>query len=727
MPYDISNFSATYAWSEELRTNFETERDLTRNQKLALTYQYGLSPKPIKPLSKVKLFKDSDYMKLAREANFYVLPKSFSMTSSMNRTYNAYKIRNNNPGLTAKLPEFYNKNFTWNRAYNFKFDITKNLGYTFTANNNSLIMEPLDGPAEKARNDSRPAEDIAKYGGPDGYWDHWKDSVWTNIKNLGVNLNYTHSSAFNYKIPLDKIPATDWINSTLDYSSGYTWTRAPLGRGADIEDTDTSIVTEEIGNTIQNNNTINFSNSFNLRKVYGKSDYLKGVQTRQRRHLQQKARERAQKQRDKEAQAELTENADGEEGEVKTKSKDPNQYTVIDRAAKLLMSFTNANVTYGLGKGMMIPGFRPNSQYIGGDWKDFGGQGAPGLGFLFGKQTGFGPRDTSYWVYAAEENWLVRNPNLNNQVSSLASQRLTFRATAEPIRDLRINFSGNYNNTQNTAMFYRYVLDSLEQTWDWEERSPVTSGNYTVSYNMIRTSLVKDRDDGGNEIFDNMLAYREDMSERVVQSSELGNYSEGEHEKYPGYAQGFGPTSADVLIPSFLAAYSGKNPNQQKLNVLKELPRLNWRVSYNGLGKIPALKRFFKTVTTSTSYSSSLSVGGYINNQLFKDSEEISDLLATQQLDDIIERDLDSNFIGRYQFNSITLSEQFSPLVNLDFQWKNGIQTRVEYKTGRTAALNVGTGQIMEQKNRTYTIGAGYSFPLELPWQINGKKVKLRP
>lgn len=449
------------------------------------------------------------------------------------------------------------------------------------------------------------------------------------------------------------------------------------------------------------------------------------MQTRQRRHLQQKARERAQRQRDKEAEAEITENAEGEQAEEKPKTKDPNKYTITDRAAKLLMSFTNANVTYGLGKGMMIPGFRPNSQYIGGDWREYGAEGAPGLGFLFGKQTNFGSNeDQQYWEYAADKNWLVRNPNLNNQVSSLNSNRLTFRATAEPIRDVRVNLSGSYNNTQNTVMFYRYARDSITQEWGWNEQSPITSGNYTVSYNIIRTSTVKDRDDdGGNVIFDNMLEYRETMSERVADNSELSEYSIGEHEKYPGYKQGFGPTSADVLIPAFLAAYSGRDPNQQKLNVLDELPKLNWRVSYNGLGKIPALKKYFKTVTTSTGYTSNLSVGGYVNNQRYKTPDEIDEELKTQQLNEIIERDLDSNFIGKYQFNSVTLTEQFSPLVNLDFQWKNGIQTRFEYKTGRTVALNVGTGQVMEQKTKTYTVGAGYSFPLALPWQINGKKL----
>lgn len=697
-PYDISNFTATYAWSEELKRNFETERDVTRNEKLALTYQYGLSPKPVKPLSKVKLLRESDYLKLAREMNFYLLPKSFSVTSSMNRMYNAFKMRNNNPGLTARLPEFYNKNFTWTRSYNFKYDITKNLSFNFTANNNALIEEP-EGPAERARNEN-------------GQYEQWRDAVWKEIQGFGTNLNYTHNSSFNYKVPLDKIPALNWVNSTLDYTSTYTWTRAPLGRDVGP---DNSIAggTTEIGNTIQNSNSVNLSNSLNMRKLYSKSKYLKGVQSRARRHQQLKARDKNLKKKDK--TTEIDKNAEGEEGEEKKKEKkkDPNKFTLADRGAKFLMSVTNASLTYNRGKGLLVPGFKPNSELLGANWNEY--DGAPGLGFLFGKQNDFEGED-DFWVYAANRDWLVRNPNLNTQVSRMNTERLTFRATVEPVRDLRINLTSTYNNAKNQTLFYRYGVDSLTGEIGHTEQSNILTGNYTVTYNIIRTSLVRDdKSTGGNVIFDNMLAHRQIISERLANESELAKFSTGQHELAPGYKEGFGPTSADVLIPAFLAAYSGKEPGTQKLNVLTILPQVNWRISYNGLGKIPALKKYFKTVTMSSGYTSNLTVGGYRRNQQYPNDEDLSNEIFELTLD------LDSNFISKYQYNSVTISEQFSPLINFDMQWKNNLSSRIEMKTGRTVALNVGSGQIMEQKNRTYTVGLGYKFPLKLPFEVQGK------
>ncbi|MCB0482818.1 MAG: cell surface protein SprA, partial [Flavobacteriales bacterium] len=359
-PIDISNFSVSYAQTSENHTDFETSRDFTRTQKGSLTYNYGLSPKPIKPLSKVKLLRESDYLQLAREMNFYLLPKSFAFTTSMDRMYNAFQMRNNNPGLTARLPAFYNKSFTWTRTYNFKYDITKNLSFDFNASNRALLEEP-EGPAERAIND-------------EGQWDAWKKEMWDQIQELGTNMSYTHTGNFNYTIPLNYIPALDWINSSLGYGSSYTWTRAPLGR-------------EEFGAVIQNSNTFTSNANLNLKRLYSKSKYLQGVGQRARRHQQEKARGKQDKKK-----PELEENADGEKAEEK-KPKDKNAYTFTDRASNFLMSITTASINYTRGKGTLIPGYNQTSTLLGMNPSLT----APGWGFISGQQADFDGED-KFWV-----------------------------------------------------------------------------------------------------------------------------------------------------------------------------------------------------------------------------------------------------------------------------------------------------------------------------------------
>ena len=113
-----------------------------------------------------------------------------------------------------------------------------------------------------------------------------------------------------------------------------------------------------------------------------------------------------------------------------------------------------------------------------------------------------------------------------------------------------------------------------------------------------------------------------------------------------------------------------------------------------------------------------MTVGGYIQNQRYNEVDPVTNDLIL---------DLDSNFYTRFQYNNVTISEQFSPLINVDMQFKNKVTTRVEYKKGRTIGLNVGSAQILEQRTETYTIGLGYQFKMALPLNIQGKRIPPAP
>ena len=687
-PIDISNFSASYAYTEENKTDFEIERDLTKTTRVGLTYEYSLKSKPLKPLAKVKMLRESDYLKLAREMNFYYLPKSFSFTTDMNRTYQAFQMRNTNPGLTANLPEFYNKQFTWNRAFAFKHDLTKNLKFDFASNTKALIQEP-DGAAEKGEN----KEITSGEGLGVGRYDHWKDEVWSEIKSGGEKMNYSHSANLNYKVPLNYIPILDWTTANIRYGSTYSWQRAPLGR-------------DQIGHTIQNSNSINMNSNFNMRKLYQKWDYLKQVERRARRHQQLKNRPKRAA-----PPPTQTKNADGDEAPSAPK-KDKSGYTVVDRFAKLIMSVNSASLTYTRARGTMVPGWAEGSGLLGSGKNSSG----PGWDFLFGQQ--YADSGNTYWKKAGEKGWLRQDTNINYRVATTFNENTSYRFSAEPIRDLRLSFSGSKIRSSNYSLFYRYDPESSSNIGEpiYIEESPVERGNFSVSFFALRTSLVKDnKETGSNSIFEEFLTNRKVISERWGEKN--GNSKEG-HALSEGYIEGYGPTSADVLIPSFLAAYAGKDASSQQLDIFKNIPAINWRINYSGLGKIPMMKKIFKSITVSSGYKSTMTVGGYIQNQRYNEVDPVTNDLIL---------DLDSNFYTRFQYNNVTISEQFSPLINVDMQFKNKVTTRVEYKKGRTIGLNVGSAQILEQRTETYTIGLGYQFKMALPLKIQGKRIPPAP
>ena len=46
------------------------------------------------------------------------------------------------------------------------------------------------------------------------------------------------------------------------------------------------------------------------------------------------------------------------------------------------------------------------------------------------------------------------------------------------------------------------------------------------------------------------------------------------------------------MIPAFLAAYGGRNPNNISLSQMPKIPLPNWRITYDGLIKLKSIKRY---------------------------------------------------------------------------------------------------------------------------------------
>jgi cell surface protein SprA len=73
-------------------------------------------------------------------------------------------------------------------------------------------------------------------------------------------------------------------------------------------------------------------------------------------------------------------------------------------------------------------------------------------------------------------------------------------------------------------------------------------------------------------------------------------------------------------------------------------------------------------------------------------------------------RDMQNNYIQQYEINVVTLNEQFSPLINVDLNWKNSLSTRFEWRKSRTVSLNLTSNQIADARINELVFGAGYRF-----------------
>jgi cell surface protein SprA len=71
-------------------------------------------------------------------------------------------------------------------------------------------------------------------------------------------------------------------------------------------------------------------------------------------------------------------------------------------------------------------------------------------------------------------------------------------------------------------------------------------------------------------------------------------------------------------------------------------------------------------------------------------------------------KDAAGNFISEKRIDVVTITEQFSPLFNLDMTWHNSLLSRFEMKHSRNLAFSFVNNQLTEVTSREYIVGLGY-------------------
>ena len=165
------------------------------------------------------------------------------------------------------------------------------------------------------------------------------------------------------------------------------------------------------------------------------------------------------------------------------------------------------------------------------------------------------------------------------------------------------------------------------------------------------------------------------------------------------------PTSGDVLIPAFIAAYTGGDANSITLDHFPGLSsmRPNWRVTYDGLTRMPLFKNIFKTLTLSHAYQCTYSVGSYTS---YLDWVGIGGNLgfsADQQSGQPMPS-------SPFNISSVAITEKFAPLFGVSVTLKNDMTINAEYRDARTLTLNTSAGQIVEATSKQLTVGLGYKI-----------------
>ncbi|HOO98166.1 MAG TPA: cell surface protein SprA [Bacteroidales bacterium] len=720
-PWDLANLSVNYTYNEVYRSDTKTEIDLEKNYRGGITYDYQSSPKNVMPFKNVR-FLSSPVFRVIKDFNFYIFPRSISFRTDISRYYNEIKTRNiNNPYL--RITPTFRKDFEWSRIYDFKYDVTRQLKVDFTATNLSRIDEPEGGV------------DRERYGNT---YDLWRDSVMNNILNFGRNTNYNHFLNVTYTLPVNKLPLLSWINSNLRYGSDYTWLAGPLYPDS---------MKINIGNSIKNHNELTFTAQGNLASLYSKVGFLKKIENNTRpdarTRMQQETRTvtytrenvnlrenivrvivHSLKTRDvkvtvtkktgepvkgkvdiiNENRVNFTSAETAEAVTIKVDGQVPvkrSPFTVTgEYLVRALMGVRNVSLTVTSSQGQFLPGYMPGTKYAG--MSDYNDALAPGWPFILGYS------DTKFFDRAAQNGWLSKDSLLNTPATASTRFDISARSMVEPFPGMRIDV--NADRRFQEVMSAYYIAD-FNGNFPDSTRNRIVNGNFSISVISWGTAFEKISKD--NEYLSPTFeAFKENLiiisERRAAERREIDPSYDPDTDPLTGgpiegpFKNGYGMTSREVMIPAFIAAYTKSDPHKVTLETFPSALRMmpNWRLQFDGLSRFAFIQRWFRSVNISHQYRSTYQIGNYTTNLNFSEgSDGLSKI-----------RDLQNNFIQQYEINVVSINEQFSPLINVDMNWKNSLTTRFEWKKQRTVSLNLTSNQIADARVNELIVGAGYRF-----------------
>jgi cell surface protein SprA len=345
------------------------------------------------------------------------------------------------------------------------------------------------------------------------------------------------------------------------------------------------------------------------------------------------------------------------------------QEKITNSLVGLATGLTRLKLNYAENNGQVLPGY---TQSLG-----FFGTSKPSLAFVFGSQS-----DIRY--EAAKNGWLTNFPSFNEQYSTVHNTKFDLVAELSWIKDLKIDINANRTFSENFSENYIIIEN------EYNPLSPNSSGNFAISSILIKTSF-RDSDQYKSETFQTFKNNRLIIAQRLAA---INGNSNGEFD-VDGFPQGYGKNNQSVLIPAFISAYSGDDPNEISLSPIRSTPLPNWSIQYTGLINIDFIKERFKRFSLGHSYRSSYTLNNFKSNLEFDSSNnQITDLAG--------------NFLNEILFTNINLVEQFNPLLKLDMELKNSIRVVMELKKDRALSLSLDNNLLTEVSGMDYSIGMGY-------------------
>lgn len=725
MPYDPANFSFSYSHSHRQTSGKTTVYEKEDVWNGSMSYNWSPVYKTFEPFKRLK----GKWLNILRRFGLNWLPQTIAFNSDINRSYYELQERDMQNLGGQPLPLTFSEQFLWNRDFNLRWDVTRNLHLNFQSATHAEIEEPYT-PVNKEL-----------------YADHysaWKDSVLTSIRHLGTPLDYQQQFSMSYQLPLNLIPIFDWVRTDANYSSRYTWVR-----GTKLEDG------TSLGNTVSTNRQLSVNGNFDLQRLYNHIPFLKAANekfykepswTRGSKHnmknkcnKQDNTEEKLLKKKKNRFQQEIVLRPDttftvyhGKNSKriivsAKTQSgktyplkykkidknairiqnkvdstlhlkitvqakeplKDKGWYKTVQGVARLLMMVRNVGISYRNDYTMALPGFMPMAGDAFGQHRMASAL-SPGLDFAFGMI------DDSYIERARDKQWLMVSDSIATPATTNHTENLQLRITLEPVHNFKIDLNATRTHTSAKSVQYMY------------EGTPITeNGNFTMTTISLRSAFegMGSADNGFySKSFTSFCNSLEGFRRRVEAQYQGFLYPQGSPlagQPFNAANGGVDKYCADVMIPAFIDNYTSMGGHS--LELFPVLTRLlpNWDIHYNGLGKLPWFRDVFKSITLNHSYKSLFTIGSYSSFSTYQEVMHGHGFITNATTGNPIPKSM-------YNVSMVSINEAFSPLLGIDVTFYNDITAKLEYRSMRVLSLSTTNMQISEATSRDWVLGMAY-------------------
>ncbi|MCZ4319650.1 cell surface protein SprA [Aequorivita viscosa] len=675
--YDVENLTGSFSYNQTDHHDFEVEDALEQSVRAGATYNYNFTAKPVEPFKKNDSLFTGKYWQFLKDFNFNYLPTNISVSSNITRQYNEQKFREINllPGNKG-LPVLYQRNYLFDWQYTINHNLTKSLRFNFTSSNNMVVNNYLDENGDVNN----------------------EIGVWDGFFDVGDPNQHFQSLQLNYDLPFSKFPFLKFLRATYSYTGDYQWERGSTQfNEIEIELSDGSRNVYNLGNAIQNASTHQINSSLDMNGFYR---YVGLTKIRKSKSRSASGDGGANENSEKEGKASRESKLEAEQNNTLTggKSRTPNVLSggansgglnagdkAINTVIGLATMLKKVQFNYQENNGIYLPGYQPSIGFIGTL--------KPTTGFVFGSQA-------DVRELAARKGWLTLYPEFNEQYTEVESRQMDIQANLEPINDLTIDVNGSRIYSEN------YSENYIVQNDLYQSLTPNTFGNFNISTLLIKTAFGAS-DETGSAAFDDFRNNRLLVANRLAEDHYQGATIPRDS---LGFPVGFGRNSQDVLLPAFLAAYKGSNASKEKTGIFRDIPLPNWDIKYTGLMNIPWFKKNFKRFSLTHGYRAAYTVNQFQSNLDY-------DPNTPEAIDQ------SGNFKVKTLLTNVNLTEQFSPLLRMDFEMNNSVKILAEMRKDRALSLSFANNLLTEIKGNEYIIGLGYRIKdLRISTNFGGKK-----